>query len=72
MMDDREKKGAQTQILHLFRTYYSGRHNKWGFAKRRGAYGFAFQGFNAPSPRKRHIHLKIAYPKIAHAKNSIS
>jgi len=48
LMDDREQKGAQTQILHLFRTYYSGRHNKWGFAKRRGAYGFAFQGFNAP------------------------
>jgi hypothetical protein len=48
LMDDREKKGAQTQILHLFRTYYSGRHNKWGFAKRRGAHGFAFQGFNAP------------------------
>ena len=48
LMDDRELKGAQTQILHLFRTYYSGRHNKWGLAKRRGAYGFAFQGFNAP------------------------
>ena len=48
LMDDREKKGAQTTILHLFRTYYSGRHNKWGLAKRRGAYGFAFQGFNAP------------------------
>ncbi len=48
LMDDREKKGAQTEILHLFRTYYSGRHNKWGLAKRRGAYGFAFQGFNAP------------------------
>ena len=48
LMDDREHNGAQTEILHLFRTYYSGRHNKWGWAKRRGAYGFAFQGFNAP------------------------
>lgn len=48
LMEDRINKGAQTEILHLFRTYYSGRHNKWGLAKRRGAYGFAFQGFNAP------------------------
>jgi hypothetical protein len=48
LMEDRINNGAQTEILHLFRTYYSGRHNKWGLAKRRGAYGFAFQGFNAP------------------------
>ncbi len=48
LMEDRIDKGAQTQILHLFRTYYSGRHNQWGKAKRRGEYGFAFQGFNAP------------------------
>ena len=48
LMDDRELKGAQTTILHLFRTYNAGPHNKWGFAKRRGAHGFAFQGFNAP------------------------
>jgi hypothetical protein len=58
LMDDREQKGAQTQILHLFRTYYAGRHNKWGLAKRRGAYGFAFQGFNAPKSAWGGQHIK--------------
>jgi hypothetical protein len=48
LMEDRINLGAQTEILHLFRTYYSGRHNQWGRSKRRGAHGFAFQGFNAP------------------------
>jgi hypothetical protein len=48
LMEDRMHKGAQTEILHLFRTYYSGRHNQWGRSKRRGEHGFAFQGFNAP------------------------
>ena len=56
LMEDRMNKGAQTEILHLFRTYYSGKHNKWGFSRRRGAYGFAFQGFNAPKSAWGGVH----------------
>lgn len=56
LMEDRMNKGAQTQILHLFRTYYDGKHNKWGLARRRGAYGFAFQGFNAPKSAWGGVH----------------
>ncbi len=56
LMEDRWNKGAQTQILHLFRTYVDGKHNKWGLARRRGAYGFAFQGFNAPKSAWGGVH----------------
>lgn len=56
LMEDRWNKGAQTEILHLFRTYYSGKHNKWGLARRRGAHGFAFQGFNAPKSAWGGVH----------------
>ena len=56
LMEDRMNKGAQTEILHLFRTYYAGKHNKWGFSRRRGAHGFAFQGFNAPKSAWGGVH----------------
>jgi hypothetical protein len=56
LMEDRWNKGAQTQILHLFRTYVDGKHNKWIFSRRRGAYGFAFQGFNAPKSAWGGVH----------------
>jgi hypothetical protein len=58
LMEDRMNKGAQTEILHLFRTYYDGKHNKWGFARRRGANGFAFQGFNAPKSAWGGVHVQ--------------
>jgi hypothetical protein len=53
-MDDREKYGLQTQILHLFRTFVDGPHSPpaekptkaWN--TRRGSNGFAYQGFNYP------------------------
>lgn len=57
LMEDRMNKGAQTQILHLFRTYVDGKHNKWGLARRRGAHGFAFQGFNAPKSAWGGVHV---------------
>lgn len=57
LMEDRMFKGAQTQILHLFRTYESGKHNKWILSRRRGAHGFAFQGFNAPKSAWGGVHV---------------
>lgn len=56
LMEDRMFKGAQTEILHLFRTYESGRHNKWLLSRRRGSHGFAFQGFNAPKSAWGGVH----------------
>ncbi len=53
IMDDREKYGTQTQIVHLFRTFIDGPHSPnektlraWN--KRSGSNGFAYQGFNYP------------------------
>jgi hypothetical protein len=48
LMDDREKYGLQTQIVHLFRTYISGSHGKNAWNRRKGGNGFAYQGFNYP------------------------
>jgi hypothetical protein len=48
LMEDRVNKGAQTQIMHLFRTYIDGPNNKYGPAQRKGGNGFAYQGFNWP------------------------
>jgi hypothetical protein len=48
LFDDREKHGAQTQILHLFRTYITGSHGPSIFMRRRGGDGWAYQGFNYP------------------------
>lgn len=48
LMDDREKYGLQTQIVHLFRTFISGSHGKNAWNRRKGGNGFAYQGFNYP------------------------
>jgi hypothetical protein len=54
LMDDRLKNGAQTTIVHLFRTFINGANDGIGSAKprlvmrRRGADGWAYQGFNYP------------------------
>jgi len=52
-MDDREKYGLKTNIVHLFRTYIDGAHSPaskvtraWN--RRNGGNGFAYQGFNYP------------------------
>jgi hypothetical protein len=53
VMDDREKYGLKTQIVHVFRTFVGGAHspnekNLRAWNKRRGGDGFAYQGFNYP------------------------
>ncbi len=48
LMDDREKYGLRTQIVHLFRTYIEGSHGPHAWSRRKGSYGFAYQGFNYP------------------------
>lgn len=62
LMDDREKHGAQTNIVHLFRTYINGTNDGYGnesdprpgggrtrvTMRRRGGDGWAYQGFNYP------------------------
>lgn len=48
LVDDRDRHGAQTQIVHLFRTYVDGSHGPSMFMRRRGKDGWAFQGFNYP------------------------
>jgi hypothetical protein len=48
LIDDRERHGARTQIVHLFRTYIQGSHGPSVFMRRRGGDGWAYQGFNYP------------------------
>jgi hypothetical protein len=48
LMDDRERYGLQTQIVHLFRTYVDRTHGPHPWKRRKGAHGFAYQGFNYP------------------------
>ena len=54
LMDDRILRGAQTQIVHLFRTFIDGPNDGNGpnppsvFMRRRGGDGWAYQGFNYP------------------------
>jgi hypothetical protein len=54
LMDDRLLRGAQTTIVHLFRTYIDGPNDGIGsakpspFMKRKGGDGWAYQGFNYP------------------------
>ncbi len=57
LMDDRLLHGAQTTIVHLFRTFINGPndgstgnlpHKTSVFMRRRGADGWAYQGFNYP------------------------
>ncbi len=46
LIDDRDNKGAQTQIVHVFRTYITTSHGPSIFMRRKGADGWAYQGFN--------------------------
>lgn len=48
LMEDRERLGLQTKIIHLFRTYVDSTHGPHAWARRTGAGGFAYQGFNYP------------------------
>lgn len=48
LIDDRDNHGAQTQILHLFRTYIDSSHGPSIFMRRKGKDGWAYQGFNWP------------------------
>jgi hypothetical protein len=45
LIEDRDNRGAQTMIWHLFRNYVSGPQGPVRF-RRPGAHGFAHQGFN--------------------------
>ncbi|MGN9841726.1 hypothetical protein ACTMTI_26730 [Nonomuraea sp. H19] len=48
LMDDRERYGLQTQIVHLFRTYVTGTHGPHPFMRRKGGDGWAYQAFTMP------------------------
>lgn len=48
LIDDRDRLGLQTQIVHLFRTYVDKPHGVSIFKRRKGADGWAYQGFNYP------------------------
>jgi hypothetical protein len=48
LIDDRDQYGLQTQIVHVFRTYITTSHGPSIFMRRKGADGWAFQGFNYP------------------------
>lgn len=48
LLVDRARFGADTRIVHLFRTYVEGRHGRNMWLKRKGEHGFAYQGFNYP------------------------
>ncbi|MFC5822766.1 hypothetical protein [Nonomuraea insulae] len=48
LMDDRERHGLQTRIVHLFRTYVTGSHGPHAFMRRKGGDGWAYQAFTMP------------------------
>jgi len=48
LIDDRDRQNLQTQIVHLFRTYIDKPHGAGIFKRRKGADGWAYQGFNYP------------------------
>jgi hypothetical protein len=48
LIDDRDARGLQTQILHVFRTFVTGSHGPHVWMRRRGGDGWAYQGFNYP------------------------
>lgn len=48
LIDDRERRGAQTTIIHLFRNYVSGPQGDSATFRRPGSNGVAYQGFNFP------------------------
>lgn len=66
LIDDRDHAGAQTNIIHLFRTYVAGSHGPNIFMRRKGGDGWAYQGFNYPKSawggqlKKRTRHLEGA------------
>lgn len=48
LIDDRDRNGAQTRIVHLFRTYVAGPQGDRRTFRRPAKDGFALQGFNYP------------------------
>ncbi len=48
LVTERREHGAEVQIVHVLRTYVEGAHGPHPWARRPGADGFAFQGFNYP------------------------
>ena len=48
LIDDRDRFGLQTRILHVFRTFIRGSHGPNIWMRRRGGDGWAYQGFNYP------------------------
>lgn len=48
LIDDRDQQGAQTTIIHLFRTYVGGPQGDTPTFRRPGGNGVAYQGFNFP------------------------
>ncbi|MBG0833222.1 hypothetical protein HS041_36580 [Planomonospora sp. ID67723] len=48
LLNDRERLGAQTRIVHLLRTHVDSSHGPSIFMRRRGGDGWAYQGFNWP------------------------
>lgn len=48
LMDDRERYGLHTRIVHLFRTYVSGAHGPGPWMRRKGGDGWAYQAFTMP------------------------
>jgi pSer/pThr/pTyr-binding forkhead associated (FHA) protein len=48
LVDDRDHRGAQTTIVHIFHTYVTGPHRASALSRRKGADGWAYQGFSYP------------------------
>ncbi len=48
LIDDRERLGLQTQIVHIFRTYVKGSHGPGVWMRRKGGDGWAYQAFTFP------------------------
>ena len=48
LIDDRDQRGAQTTIRHLFRRYVDAPQGDSATFRRDGSLGFAYQGFNFP------------------------
>jgi hypothetical protein len=48
LVDERDQHGSQIQIVHLVRNYIGSSHGPSIFMRRKGANGWAHQGFNVP------------------------
>jgi hypothetical protein len=48
LFDDRERGGAPTRIVHVFRTFVDGTKGRHAWVRRRGGDGWSYQGFNYP------------------------